>query len=219
MPAFRVKRAMVLVVVMRRCPGGLWARWRGGVRCARAPGLISVRDLAVRRAGDVMVDGVFARDAVRPLGLWRPSTRWWRQEHAGSRPRCIGVTEGRARTKVFSGGRQALVAEVAQGVEAALEQLAGEGEAGAVAAEALGGLVVVRPVGAAGPTRRLGGLEERPAQRRWSLAREVAGGAALVGLVDGDVQAGVADGVARGGEAAASPSSARIVTAVSSPMP
>jgi len=25
------------------------------------------------------------------LCLWRPSTGWWRQEHAGSRPRCIGV--------------------------------------------------------------------------------------------------------------------------------
>src|SRR5215211_8896379 len=79
--------------------GGAWARWRGGVRCARAPGLISVRGLAVRRAGDVMGDGVFPRDAVRPLGLWRPSTRWWRQRHAGSGPRCIGVTEGRARTR------------------------------------------------------------------------------------------------------------------------
>ena len=86
-------------------------------------------------------------------------------------------------------------------MEAALEQLAREGEAGAVAAETLGGLVVVGAVGAAGPARGLGGLEERPAQRRRALAREVPGGAALVGLMDGDVQPGVADGVARGGEA------------------
>src|SRR5215211_2626774 len=134
------------------------------MRCARAPGLISVRGLAVRRAGDVMVDGVFPRDAVRPLGLWRPSTQWWRQRHAGSRPRCIGVNEGSARTAAIR-RRQALVAEFAQGVEAALEQLARQGEAGAVAAETLGGLVVVGPVGAAGPARRLRGLEERPAQR------------------------------------------------------
>src|SRR3954451_22765213 len=70
---------MVLLVEAFVGSGGLWACWRGGVWCARAPGLISVRGRAVRRAGDVMVDGVFPRDAVRPLGLWTPSTRWWRQ--------------------------------------------------------------------------------------------------------------------------------------------
>lgn len=55
-----------------------WVRWcvgavegRGAVRASA--GLISVRGLAVRRAGDLMGDGVFPRDAVRPLGLWRPS--------------------------------------------------------------------------------------------------------------------------------------------------
>jgi hypothetical protein len=98
-------------------------------------------------------------------------------------------------------------------VEAALEQLAGEREAGAVAAQALGGLVVVGAVGTARPPRGLGGLEQRPSQRRRALAREMPRRAALVGLVDGDVQPGVADGVARGGEPA------WIVTAVSSPMP
>ena len=88
---------------------------------------------------------------------------------------------------------QGLVAELAQDVEAALKQLAGEGEAGAVAAEPLGGLVVVGAVGAARPARGLGGFLERPAQRGRSLAGEVPGRAALIGLVDGDVQAGVAD--------------------------
>src|SRR5687768_2177559 len=150
--------------------GGAWARWRGGVRCARAPGLISVRGLALWRAGDVMGDGVFPRDAVRPLGLWRPSTRWWRQRHAGSRPRCIGVTEGRARTQIRLDGLERLVAEFAQGVEAALEQLAGQGEAGAIAAETAGGLVVVAAVGAARPAGGLGGLEQCPAERRRPLA-------------------------------------------------
>src|SRR3954452_7645153 len=96
-----------------------------------------------------------------------------------------------------SGGRQGLVAELAQGVETALEEIAREREAGAVAAEALGGLVVVGAVGAAGTAGGLGGFEQRPTQRRRSLAREVSGGAALVGLVDGDVQPGIADGVAR----------------------
>src|SRR3954447_21850987 len=103
------------------------------VWCARAPGLISVRDRAVRPVGDVMVDGVIPRKALRPLGLWRPSTRWWRQRNAGSRPRRIDVTEGWARTD-GSGGREGVVAEFAQGVEAAFEQLARQGEAGAVAA-------------------------------------------------------------------------------------
>jgi len=65
--------------------GGSWARCAGQVRCMRAPGLISVRDLDVRRVGDVMVGGVFPRGgALRPLGLWRPSTVRWRQQHAGS---------------------------------------------------------------------------------------------------------------------------------------
>jgi hypothetical protein len=78
--------------------GGSWARWSGRLWCVRAPGLISVRD-PVFRAGDVMVDGVFPRgDALRPLGLWRPSTFGWRQQHAGSGPRGIGVKKGCART-------------------------------------------------------------------------------------------------------------------------
>jgi hypothetical protein len=79
-------------------PGGPWARWWGRLWCVRAPGLISVRD-PVFGVGDVMVDGVFPRgDAVRPLGLRRPSVRGRRQQHAGSGPRCIGVRKGCART-------------------------------------------------------------------------------------------------------------------------
>jgi len=40
----------------------------------------------------MMVDGVSfpLGEALRPLGLWRPSTRTWRQQNVGSRPRCIG---------------------------------------------------------------------------------------------------------------------------------
>jgi hypothetical protein len=73
-----------------RAAGGALARLSGRVWCVRAPGLISVRDLGLW-VGDVMVDGVFPRDAVRPLGLGRPSTRRWRQRYAGSWPRGIGV--------------------------------------------------------------------------------------------------------------------------------
>src|SRR5687767_6760549 len=87
------------------------------------------------------------------------------------------------------------------GCGTALEQFARDGQARAVATDALGGLEVVVAVRAAGVTGDLGGLVERPAQRGWSLAREMPGRAALIGLFDGDVQAGVADRVARVREA------------------
>jgi hypothetical protein len=93
----RASSALVVVVGERRAVvGGLWARWGGWVWCARVPGLISVRDR--RSVGDVMGDGVFAEDALRPPNLWRPSTERWRQQHAGSRPRCIGLMKDWART-------------------------------------------------------------------------------------------------------------------------
>src|SRR5439155_19200457 len=104
--------------------------------------------------------------------------------------------------ETVSGRLQGLVAEFAQRVVAALEQLASDGQAGAVAAEPRGGLLVVGVVGVARAARELRRLIERPAQRRRALARQVPGRAPLVGLVDGDVQAGVAHGVPRGGEAA-----------------
>jgi hypothetical protein len=75
--------------------------------CARAPSLISVRDPAGQRVGDMMGDGVFPQEAVRPLGLSGPSTWAWRQEHAGSRPRCIGFSEGRARSMSVQAGASA----------------------------------------------------------------------------------------------------------------
>jgi hypothetical protein len=80
-----------------------------------------------------------------------------------------------------------------QRVVAALEQPTGDRQAGADAAEPGGGLLVVVAVGRARPARRLGGLEQRPAQGWRALAREVAGGALAVRLGDGDVHAGVAD--------------------------
>jgi hypothetical protein len=136
----------------RRVGRGACARLTVWVRCARTPSRISVHDRAVRPAGDMMVDGVIPLgEALRPLGRWRPSTRTWRQDDAGSRPRCIGVSEGCARKPRGSGGLQRLVAELAQGVVAALEQLARDREAGAVAAESLGRLEVVVAIGAAVP--------------------------------------------------------------------
>jgi hypothetical protein len=47
----------------------------------------------------MMFDGVIPLgEALRPLGLSGPSTKWWRQEAAGSRPRRIWLTKGLART-------------------------------------------------------------------------------------------------------------------------
>src|SRR4051812_44313547 len=49
--------------------------------CARAPSLTSVRGPGWLRAGDMMCDGVIPLgEALRPLGLLRPSTRWWRRD-------------------------------------------------------------------------------------------------------------------------------------------
>jgi hypothetical protein len=83
--------------------GGACARLVVRVVCARAPSLTSVHDPVWLRAGDMMVDGVIPLgQALRPLGLSGPSTRAWRQERAGSRPRRIGVSEGCARMTDFT---------------------------------------------------------------------------------------------------------------------
>lgn len=96
---------------------------------------------------------------------------------------------------VSGDGRERLVAEFFEGVVAAFEQLASEREARAVTADPLGELQVVAAVGAGWEPRALRGLIERPAQRWWSLTGEMPGGAALIGLVDGDVHPAVADHV------------------------
>jgi hypothetical protein len=109
---------------------------------------------------------------LRPLVLSRPSTRC-RQENAGSQPRRIGVSEDLARTT------ESCHAEVSERVVAAFEDLAREREAGAVAADLLGGLEVVVAVRTAGMPSLLGGLysaqrsaggpwRERPGARCWS---------------------------------------------------
>jgi hypothetical protein len=83
-----------------RVGGGACARLPVWIVCARAPSLTSVRDPRVGSgAGDMMCDGVIPLgEALRPLGLSRPSTGWWRRDPVGSRPRRIGVSEGCART-------------------------------------------------------------------------------------------------------------------------
>ena len=74
-------------------------RWAAAVRargwwcgsCARGrPALSRSAVPPCGGAGDMMVDGVIPLgEALRPLGLSGPSTLAWRQERAGSRPRCI----------------------------------------------------------------------------------------------------------------------------------
>jgi hypothetical protein len=90
----------VVVGVDRRLAGGACARLLVRVVCARAPSLTSVHDSRVGSgAGDMMFDGVIPLgEALRPLGLSGPSTRTWRQESVGSRPRRIWLTRGLART-------------------------------------------------------------------------------------------------------------------------
>ncbi len=76
-----------------------------GVVCARVPVLISVHDLGLapgRRHDGVGVPA-WGR-ARRSLSLWRPSTRAWRQQNAGSWPRCIGLRRRRARTREAHAG-------------------------------------------------------------------------------------------------------------------
>ena len=163
--------------------GGALARWMGWVVCARAPGLTSVRDPAVRRVGDVMFDGVIPLgEALRPLVLSRPSTVRCRQRNTGSWPRQICVSEDSARTEqeLCSGGLQGVLAELAQRVVAALQELARDREARSITADPLGGLEVVVAVGAAWVTRDLRGFVQRPPERRWSLTGEMAGRATLV---------------------------------------
>src|SRR5918997_2339098 len=107
-----------------------------------------------------------------------------------------------ARANGSSRGRERLLAELAQRVVAALEQLACDRQTGAGAAKPLRRCPVVVVVRAGAPGRAERGLEQRPPQRRWTLTAQVPGRAAPVGLVDGDVQADIADRVARAREAA-----------------
>src|SRR6266511_4088828 len=135
----------------------------------------------------------------------------WRRGVWGSRPQSICVTMGgRARVLVCLGGSsdrllvrhclldrgERVLAEFAEeDVVGAPAELAGNREAGAIVIYPVGDLEVVAAVGRAGAGGRLCRLEQGPAQQLGSLVREVAGRAFLVGLVDGDVEAGVTDSV------------------------
>src|SRR5439155_25189440 len=152
------------------------------------------------------------RGCLRPLGLSRPSRRVgrWRRGVGRSWPKSICVTTGRrALVPVWLGGGcdrlldggEGLIAQFAEEVVGAPAELAGKREAGAGVVDPRGDLEVVAVVGRADAGARERRFEERPAQHLGPLIGEVAGRALAIGLVDGDVEAGVADGVVGGGEA------------------
>src|SRR6266566_338256 len=144
-------------------------------------------------------------EAVQAGGRWRRGV--W-----GSRPQSICVTTGRrARMLAWLGGScarllglvavdrgECLVAEFAQEVVGASAELAGDREAGAGVVEPLGDLEVVGVVGRAGAGGRHGRFEQRPAQQLRSFVGETARCALAVRLVDGDIEAGMADSVVGG---------------------
>jgi len=187
-PAYLCRLWDVKALMVPRCGpgrggGGAWACCGIGVG-PRTPRLTLALDAGWFPVGYMMWWGVPA-DGLRPLGLTRPfPLGWGRQQGFGNWPRFIGdwwacrVTVGLGADRLHR-----LVTETAQHVIAAFEQLARDRDARAVAAESLGELFVIGPVGATRAPRRLRGFVQRPAQGRWSLPRQSARrrGADLIG--------------------------------------
>ena len=192
-----------------RLTGAGW-RYRRCV-CARVPMLISVHDLGLAPGRRHDGDGVPARGRASGRSVF------------GGRPRERGGSASRELAAVHrlevqacahegsSCGRESLLAEVFEGVVQRLSSLRASERQARLRPSRRGGLQEVVMVRGRS-RRRPGGLIERPAQRGRALAGEVPGRAALVGGMHGDVHAAVADHLARGGEPAESPSSARIAT-------
>src|SRR5262249_59854866 len=89
------------------------------------------------------------------------------------------------------------------------DDLAGLGQAGALAAVVLLNLVAVGVVGGRGPGVGLAGLIGRPAQHRRPLPGQPPGRPLAVGRPDGDVQPGEPDRLAGGGAPARPPPATR----------
>src|SRR4051794_29000844 len=98
----------------------------------------------------MMVDGVF-RDAVRPLCL--KAGHVIVPAEACREPAAVHRRDRGLRADLRSCGLERLLAEFAQRVVAALEELAGDRQAGTVAAEPRGALAVVVVIGRAGAAR------------------------------------------------------------------
>src|SRR6201989_3281031 len=103
---------------------------------------------------------------------------------------------GLPRDRGSGDGRERVVAQFFEDVVAAFEQLALEREAAAFPAEPGAQWLVIAAVGAGGESGALRRFVHRPAERWRSLAGEVSGGAVIVGLVDGEVQAAIPGDVA-----------------------
>lgn len=108
----------------------------------------------------------------------------------GGSERALGVRGG------SGGGLEGVIAELAQRVVRAAQQLARDGQHRAVLAEARLELQVVGVMGRAGLAGRLGGLERGPARDRRPLARQVAEAAFWSESWTVNVQAGEAYGLA-----------------------
>ena len=147
------------------------------------------RGLATGRAHDVV--GGSGRWCAAAQSYWAVSrvgsAAGWR-ELAAVHLVIVGLPRDRCGGSAGD-GIERHVAETAQEVVATFQELACDRDARAVPAHPLGGGELVLAVGAARAPRRLGGFIERPAQRGWPLAGEMARGTAGIGLVDGDVQA------------------------------
>jgi len=105
----------------------------------------------------------------------------------------------RLRSPGGSGGGERVVAELGQDVAGLADDLAGLRQRGALAVLAVPDGGVVGVVGGRGAGVGLAGLVGGPAQHRRPLPGQAAGGPLGVGGVDGDVQPGEPDRLARGG--------------------
>src|SRR6266571_2758288 len=169
-----------------------------------------------------MIDGVEipAGGCLRPLDLQRPSRPCWPggRVDAGAGRKSICVTMGRGARGYWRGsggsldrlpglveldGGERLLAELTQDVVGAAAELARNRETGAVVVDPLAHLAEVGVVGGGAASGRLGCFEQRPAQHLRPLVREVARRTLAVRLVDGHVEACVADGVVGARETAA----------------
>jgi hypothetical protein len=139
---------------------------------------------------------------VRPLILLGLAT--WSGDssrNAGAGRGASGL--GRLGRGVGSDRGERLITERAECVVAPARELACHRQHGSLVAEPGFDLKVVSVVGRGGSGSADGGFEQCPAQDTGALAGEMPAGASAVGGVDGDIEAGVTDGVSRGGKASA----------------
>jgi hypothetical protein len=141
----RVVKALMVVVAARSGVGGAWARGGMGV-CPRTPSLTSVLDTGWLPVGYMMWWGVPADDGAAAQSCWAvPPAGVGRRVAGAGRGSSddFGLAARQGRGTQAATGSKRLVAEFAQEVVAAFQELARDRDARAVTAEPLGGLPVV----------------------------------------------------------------------------